>query len=359
MKISNLTLLTLVSLFLLLGSPLVSVSFANTHADPTWYVAPSPAGTGHSGGSCSAPGFNTISAAITAAHPGDTIFVCTGTYQEQVTIGKTLTLTGIGSPTILAPVSMAPDGFGYLNIVTITGPIVASISGFSITGPLSVTCNSGNTGTGIFVQNGATAKIADNTIKVIHDNPIVQCEAYGVGILVGRESLGTVGYATISNNMISDYQKGGIVVDGTGSTATITDNAIAGWTAAYQTGLGIQIAQNGIQISSGAVATVKSNTISNNQCPVDNVNCGPNLITESQATGILTYMSGAGTSITGNTLTYNDVGILTLADTHHKRLTRFPTARLRVSSSTRALGLTPRPRTHYPTTRSASLSSLM
>ena len=309
-----------VSLFafslLLIGSPLAAVSFAATpNVVTTWYVAPSPTGTGTSGGSCSAPGFNDINLAIAAAHPGDTIFVCAGTYQEQVTVDKTLTLTGVGSPTIEAPATMAGDSFGYLNIVTVTGPIVTTISGFTIEGPLSVACNSGNTGTGVFVQNGATANIKNNIVTMIHDDPIVQCEAYGVGILVGRSALGTTGYATISHNTISDYQKGGVVVDGTGSTATITGNTITGWTASYQTGLGIQIAQNGVQISRGAVATVKSNTISDNQCPVDDVNCGPNLVTMSQATGVLTYMSGAGTTVTGNTFTYNDLGILVLGDT--------------------------------------------
>ena len=38
--------------------------------------------------------YSTISAAVAAASPGDTIQVCQGTYNEQVTIGKTLTLLG-------------------------------------------------------------------------------------------------------------------------------------------------------------------------------------------------------------------------------------------------------------------------
>jgi putative cofactor-binding repeat protein len=231
---------------------------------------------------------------------------------------------------------MAADSFGYLNIVTITGSITASLSGFTVSGPVKVPCNTGIAGNGIFVQDGAMAVISGNTIESIHNTPIVQCAAYGTGIMVGRARLDTVGHATISNNIISDYQKGGIVVDGTGSTAIIVHNTITGWTAAYQKSLGIQIAQNGIQISRGAVATVMSNTVSNNQCRIDNVNCGPNLITMSQATGILTYGAGTGstwgawgtwgtrgtpypqgpgTTVESNILTGNDVGLYVQNDT--------------------------------------------
>jgi putative cofactor-binding repeat protein len=318
---------------LLLLSPFAATAVPTSHA--VWYVSPAKA-TGLSGGSCNVPGFNTISAAVTAANPGDKITVCSGTYQEQVVITKSLTLIGSGSPTILAPATMAPDSFGYLNIVTITGSITASLSGFTVSGPVNVPCNTGIAGNGIFVQDGAMAVISGNTIESIHNAPIVQCAAYGTGIMVGRARLDTVGHAMISNDIISDYQKGGIIVDGTGSTAIIVHNTITGWTAGYQKSLSIQIAQNGIQISRGAIATVMFNTVSNNQCPIDNVNCGPNLITMSQATGILTYGAGtgstqgkwgtwgtrgmpysqeSGTRVESNILTGNDVGLFVQNDT--------------------------------------------
>jgi hypothetical protein len=277
------------------------------------YVAPTPTGSGSSGGSCSKPGYNTISAAITAASAGDTIYVCIGTYTEQLVISKSLTITGISgaSTTIIqAPSPMAADSFGELNIVTITGAsTTAKISGFTITGPVSVTCNTGIWGIGIFVQQGATATITRNIITKIHNNPIVQCALYGFGILVGRAALSTTGTATISVNTISDYQKAAIMVDGAGSTATITSNTITGWSLALQASDSVFIAQNGIQISRGAVATITSNTISVNECPAGSDGCGPDLIALTQATGIVLYQSGAGTSVTMNTFSANDVGI--------------------------------------------------
>jgi len=287
----------------------------------TWYVSPNSP-TGHSGGSCAHPGFNAISAAITAASPGDTINVCTGTYYEQVIISKSLTLRGVpyphltsAAPIIQAPATMTPDTVysTYFDIVEITGPITASFSGFTVIGPVStaqVGCNTGNYGIGIFVQTGAIATITDNVIAHIREQPAVQCAAYGVGILVGREAVSTTGTATISGNKIYDYQKGGIVVDNTGSTATITGNTITGWTLAFQAANSIQIAQNGIQISNGALATVESNTVSSNLCPLGGT-CGSDLLPTvgTQATGILLYESRSSTVVRNNAVSGNDVGI--------------------------------------------------
>jgi hypothetical protein len=168
-------------------------------------------------------------------------------------------------------------------------------------------------GNGIFVLQGATATITNNKITKIHDSPIVQCAAYGIGILVGRAAFSTTGTATISGNTISDYQKSAIEVDNAGSMATITKNTITGWSLLLQASDSVVIAQNGIQISRGAVATITSNTISTNECPYQGTaanECGPNLVTQTQATGILLYSSGAETSVTKNTLLANDIGVL-------------------------------------------------
>src|SRR3989442_1198345 len=66
-----------------------SVSAATTRWVNEADLSPSPPGT-----SCANAGYVTISAAVAAASPGDTIKVCPGTYPEQVTINKTLTLKG-------------------------------------------------------------------------------------------------------------------------------------------------------------------------------------------------------------------------------------------------------------------------
>src|SRR5437870_12577683 len=52
-------------------------------ASTTNWVSPNPVGTNSS---CSSPGFNSIQAAVNASLSGDTVFVCSGTYNESVSV---------------------------------------------------------------------------------------------------------------------------------------------------------------------------------------------------------------------------------------------------------------------------------
>jgi hypothetical protein len=88
----KLAVVSALSLTIVLG--LMFFGDRTAHAANTWFVAPTGAPSGTSGGSCTNPSFNTISLAIAAASNGDTIQVCAGTYNEQAQITKTLTLKG-------------------------------------------------------------------------------------------------------------------------------------------------------------------------------------------------------------------------------------------------------------------------
>jgi nitrous oxidase accessory protein NosD len=61
-------------------------------------------------GTCVSPSFATIQAGVNAASAGSTVNVCPGTYPEQVTIDKRLTLQGITVGTANQAVVASPAG---------------------------------------------------------------------------------------------------------------------------------------------------------------------------------------------------------------------------------------------------------
>jgi hypothetical protein len=113
------------------------------------------------------------------------------------------------------------------------------------------------------VADGATVNVTDSDVHDIGNDPFDGTQ-HGIGIYFTNGATGD-----ISDNSVYAYQKGGIVVNGEGTTATVTGNTV--------TGLGPVdfIAQNGIQVSRGAVATVRGNDISGNFY-TGHVGVGPN-----------------------------------------------------------------------------------
>ncbi len=124
------------------------------------------------------------------------------------------------------------------------------------------------------VVNGGNVDVTGSAIHDIGETPFNGTQ-HGVAIYYAYGSSST---GTVSGNTISDYQKGGIVANGTGTFVTITDNTV--------TGLGPVgfIAQNGIQIGWGAVGQVTGNTVTGNDyTPVTWSACG-----------LLFYQAGGG-----------------------------------------------------------------
>jgi hypothetical protein len=246
-----------------------------------------------------------IQTEVALAQAGDTVLVAAGTYVETVTIGKSLTLVGddpattfIKAPSTI-PVASDPNSV----IVKVTGAgVSADISKLTITGPGPSGC--GSILAGIVVRDGAYANIHDNKVVDIRDTGDSGCQN-GIAIFVGRTSWATTGTADITNNEISTYQKGGIVVDNTGSSANIDGNTISG------EGAKIAIAENGIQVSRGATAEITNNTVEGHSYTP---------FTWTSA-GILLYQAGT-TNTDGNTVSENQIGINTIdtSGTHANNL---------------------------------------
>ena len=236
-----------------------------------------------------------IMKAVNEAAPGATVNVGAGLYAEQLTVTKDLTLAGAGSAvTTVRPTVLAADANGARSILTIGGGADVEVSGFTFRGPVPELT------AGIFVRDGATAHIHHNAVVDARESVALSGNQRGIGIWIGRAIFGTSGTALIENNTITGYQKGGIVVDGPGSQATITGNTITG------EGATTVIAQNGIQASRGASATISGNTISgNNYSPASD-----------EATGILIFTPGfylgqGAITIGANNVTGNEAGVWT------------------------------------------------
>jgi nitrous oxidase accessory protein NosD len=243
------------------------------------------------GADCRKPDFNTIQAAVNAAAPGDTIKVCAGTYTEQVMIPASKNGLALRSHTPLAAVIKAPAVMiNEKAIVLVRGAQNVSIDAFTITGPGGGGCDSIRYG--VRIDGGGSAELSHNHITEIHDTPFSGCQN-GNAIQVGRRSEGQTGTATITKNKIDRYQKSGIVVDNTGSSAEILDNEITG------VGPTAIIAQNGIQISRGATANVQHNEVSQNQYAPMTV----------ASAGILAFETNGGVNIEHNILSHNDESV--------------------------------------------------
>lgn len=103
---------------------------------------------------------------------------------------------------------------------------------------------------GVFVDTGASVDVTDSTISNIGETPFNGAQ-HGWGVFYADGASGTV-----DSNTIFLYQKSGIVVDGTGTSATVTNNTVTG------NGPVPYIAQNGIEVLDGATGTVSGNAIS-------------------------------------------------------------------------------------------------
>jgi hypothetical protein len=275
-------------------------------------------------GGCGAPNYSSVQAAVNAAGNGYTVYVCSGTYSEQVIIAnKALTLTGAPGATIQAPsvfpsspslpAQFASDGlFVPQAIVVVWGSSSnVTISSLTVQGVLPGNGGCAEQEFGVLVIDGATATISNDRVLDARDsNPALYGCQFGVGIQVGRRYWPTanfgdflvenfVGHATITGATVSGYQKNGITIDGPGSTADVRDTTVQGG------GRVPYIAQNGIQISRGATGSVRTSAITGDAYT------GPNL---ASSVGILVYGGcgdplDIGVQFVNNTLTNNDVGV--------------------------------------------------
>lgn len=273
-------------------------------AAPTVFVSTEPVKGPFN--SCLTPGYKGIQEAATANPAKTNIHVCKGTYEEQVVLTKADNIVADPGATLKLPASPMPTKSPCdketeeqdLLMACTAGKV--NISGLTLDGAWPGTCNDNlytlNTGGGVKLT------LTGSTIKHAGAVPINGCQG-GIGVGIGRKFTGQVATATLTSDTIEGYQKGGIKVDGPGSSAKISGVTVTG------VGPTDKIAQNGIQIARGAKAKISGSTVTGNECEVTSAPCGPNALTETQSGGILIFGQASGVKVSSSNISKNDIGI--------------------------------------------------
>jgi len=286
-----------------------AITAAASASAATLYVSNS-ASVVAGGKSCAQPDYSTIQAAIAAGGAGANVSVCPGTYTEQLAITRAAKLSaasGAGTATVAMPAAPkesttscdTAESDPQFDEISVCAPgAVVTITGLDVEAIVPLTgCGDGLNG--IFVGEG-TLKATNVVVNGASTSIAAEkgCQQ-GIAINVGSIEPTEVGHATLKDVTVYGYAKNGPTVSGKNSTMTITASTVTG------EGPDTHTAQNGIQVGYGAEGTIKSSTISGNECELA-VHCGASV---EQASGVLFYGAAAGSSISSSTVKENDLGV--------------------------------------------------
>ena len=264
-------------------------------------------------GSCGSPNKPTIQAAVNASSQYDTVLVCPGTYPEQVTITKNLTLQGLvvgtaGQVVITPPAAgvatntadLYPGGLPVAAQVLVQNARQVVLNNITVDGAGNGINGCAPDLRGIYYQNaGGTIENVTTRNQVLVDGSagLIGCQSgQGIFVQTGYGTSSTPQYVAIVGNSVRNFQKDGITVDGAPLTFLVQKNYIVG--QGPTTGAG----ENGIQISDGATGQVLYNTT------VDELQSF-----DTDASGILIY-SSANVEVGFNTIGSTNFGIATVSD---------------------------------------------
>jgi parallel beta-helix repeat protein len=246
---------------LLVTSLVTSIAFACLVAAPADAGGGGDKGSAITVGACTGASYPTIQQGVNAASPGGTVYVCPGTYPEQVEITKNLNVIGTavgnaGAAVIVPPVT----GLSYnaTNLVAPSVEIAASVWVYNAAkvNIQNLTVDDNNNGitgctgdllAGVLYQNssGVLNEVATRN-QTLPGNPL--CRS-GIGVFVQSLAPG-YSYVSILNSSFHDYQQTGIIANEAGTNVTIYRDAIRGL------GPIAGPAQKGIQFAFGSTGSI-------------------------------------------------------------------------------------------------------
>ncbi len=271
------------------------------HALAAWalalvLVAPAASETvtvGPLDGTCPDAIFARIQSALDAAVPGTTIALCPGTYAEQLLVTKRVHLVAAAGarlvpPPLTALTTSLASGRAVAAAVTLRAPAI--IEGLAIDASAHgiTTCD----GTepllvGIYV-GGVTASLLGNAVTGTRiPNAPAGC-TNGVAILAEGG-----GALRIDGNSLDRYGEAGVLVQGAGVRAVVSENLVEG-----DGGAGAS-PQSGIVVASAAAARIQDNVV-RAHAGVDATGCAADA-------GIV--LAAPRLKVTGNLLQANAVGV--------------------------------------------------
>ena len=261
--------------------------------------------------------YPTIQAAVDAAAPGTTINVESGTYTEEVVIGKDLNLRGGGvdetiirSPATLTPFAADLRGSPFYAIVRVAHGARVRISGLTVSGPIPC-----GIVYGVVVVQSANLQLTDARVSDMLPSTttcstvLVTSVQFGLGdlALIDGER-GTTASGQVTGVAVDTFLDTGLRAVGPfgvpPTSVMFADNIITAGVPQYPT------QQVGIFVFLNAVTRITGNTISGSVCTLPG--CGPDPINEFQAMGVLVSRGGAGSTISDNHISGSDVGIYQL-----------------------------------------------
>jgi parallel beta-helix repeat protein len=171
--------------------------------------------------------FSKIGDAVNSAAPGDTIQVSAGTYKEDVVIGKSLSLIGVGPEQVTLDATGLPNGV-YVDGIDHTGLTNVVVSNFTIKdakfeGILVANASSITVWNNHVIDNDRSLNASSHSCPGIPSFETMEGDDCGEGI-----HLTGVDHTTVGRNLVTGNSGGILLSDDTGSTHDnlVTENDV-------------------------------------------------------------------------------------------------------------------------------------